>query len=514
MLQVVNVSLQFGKRVLFKDVNLKFLPNECYGIIGANGAGKSTFLKILAGEITPNKGEVIVGKNERISTLAQNQNAFDDLTAINTVIGGHQRLAEIMALKEKYYALPELTEQQGNELGDLEAEFAELDGWDADSNARIMLAGLGVDEVYHDQLMRDLDAKIKVKVLLARALFGNPDILILDEPTNNLDLAGTRWLEEFLLNFKNITIIVSHNRHFLNQVCTHICDVDYNQINMFVGNYDFWYETSQLLLKQQKEANKKAEARAQELKDFIARFSANASKSRQATSRKKELEKLTIEDLKPSSRKYPYINFECAREPGNEILAVENLTVKGYFANVSFRVNKGEKIAFLTDKSVRIDKLFNVIMGLEKADNGQVQMGKTITPSYLPADYRTYFEGVDLNLLDWLKQYATDTNETFIRSWLGRMLFSGEEALKKASVLSGGERVRCMFAKTMLEQGNLLILNEPTNHLDLESITALNQGMIKSKAVMLFYTSDEEIINTVATRIIDLREHSMTDKFI
>ncbi len=514
MMQVVNVSLQFGKRVLFKDVNLKFLPNECYGIIGANGAGKSTFLKILAGEITPNKGEVIVGKNERISTLAQNQNAFDELTAINTVIGGHQRLAEIIALKEKYYALPELTEQQGNELGDLEAEFAELDGWDADSNARIMLAGLGVDEEYHDQPMRDLDAKIKVKVLLARALFGNPDILILDEPTNNLDLAGTRWLEEFLMEFKNITIIVSHNRHFLNQVCTHICDVDYNQINMFVGNYDFWYETSQLLLKQQKEANKKAEARAQELKDFIARFSANASKSRQATSRKKELEKLTIADLKPSSRKYPYINFEVAREPGNEILAVENLTVKGYFENVSFRVNKGEKIAFLTDKSVRIDKLFNVIMGKEKADSGRVQMGKTITPSYLPADYRAYFEGVDLNLLDWLKQYSADTNETFIRSWLGRMLFSGEEALKKASVLSGGERVRCMFAKTMLEQGNLLILNEPTNHLDLESITALNQGMIKSKAVMLFYTSDEEIINTVATRIIDLREHSMTDKFV
>ena len=514
MIQVVNVSLQYGKRVLFKDVNLKFLPGECYGIIGANGAGKSTFLKILAGEITPNKGEVVVGKNQRISTLAQNQNAFDELTVINTVIGGHQRLAEIIAEKEKYYALPEMTEEQGNALGALEAEFAELDGWDADSNARIMLSGLGVAEDLHDLPMKDLDAKVKVKVLLARALFGNPDILILDEPTNNLDLAGTHWLEEFLLEFKNITIIVSHNRHFLNQVCTHICDVDFNQINMFVGNYDFWYETSQLLLKQQKEANKKAEARAQELKDFIARFSANASKSRQATSRKKELEKLTIEDIKPSSRKYPYINFECAREPGNEILAVENLTVDGYFRNVSFRVNKGEKVAFLTDKSVRMDKLFNCIMGIEKADSGTVTIGKTITTSYLPADYRSYFEGVNLNLLDWLKQYSADTNETFIRSWLGRMLFSGEEAMKKASVLSGGERVRCMLAKTMLEQGNLLIFNEPTNHLDLESITALNQGMIRSKAVMLFYTSDEEIINTVATRVIEITGDKMHDRVL
>ncbi len=514
MIQVVNVSLQYGKRVLFKDVNLKFLPGECYGIIGANGAGKSTFLKILAGEITPNKGEVVVGKNQRISTLAQNQNAFDDLTVINTVIGGHQRLAEIIALKEKYYALPDMTEEQGNELGALEAEFAELDGWDADSNARIMLSGLGVDEELHEQKMKDLDAKIKVKVLLARALFGNPDILILDEPTNNLDLAGTHWLEEFLLDFKNITIIVSHNRHFLNQVCTHICDVDFNQINMFVGNYDFWYETSQLLLKQQKEANKKAEARAQELKDFIARFSANASKSRQATSRKKELEKLTIEDIKPSSRKYPYINFECVREPGNEILAVENLTVDGFFRNVSFRVNKGEKIAFLTDKSFRMDKLFNCIMGLEKPDSGTVTIGKTITTSYLPVDYRNYFENCDLNLLDWLKQYSTDTNETFIRSWLGRMLFSGEEALKQANVLSGGERVRCMLAKTMLEQGNLLIFNEPTNHLDLESITALNQGMERTKAVMLFYTSDEEIINTVATRVIEITADKMHDRVL
>jgi ATPase subunit of ABC transporter with duplicated ATPase domains len=460
----------------------------------------------------PNKGEVIVGKKERISTLAQNQNEFDGLTAVNTVVGGHERLAKIMAEKEKYYSLTEFTEQQGNELAELEGEFAELDGWDADPNARMILSGLGVGEEHHDKTMGELDGKIKVKVLLARALFGNPDILILDEPTNNLDLNGTHWLEEFLLNFKNTVIIVSHNRHFLNKVCTHICDVDFTQINMYVGNYDFWYETSQLLLRQQKEANKKAEARADELKEFIARFSANASKSRQATSRKKELEKLTIDDLKPSSRKYPYINFEIGREVGNEILSVENLTANGYFKNVSFRINRGEKVVFLTDKSVIVDKLFNCIMGIEKADSGQVTMGKTITPSYLPQDYRKFFDGLKLNLLDWLKQYSKDTNETFIRSWLGRMLFSGEEALKTADVLSGGERVRCMLAKTMLAQGNLLVLCEPTNHLDLESITALNEGIKKYKGVLLLYTGDEEIMQTTANRVIEINENKFTDK--
>lgn len=512
MIQAVNVSLQYGKRVLFKDVNLKFLPNECYGIIGANGAGKSTFLKILSGEIAPNKGEVIVGKKERVSTLSQNQNAFDKLSVVNTVIGGHSRLAKIMEEKEKYYALTDFTEEQGNALAELEGEFAELDGWEADPNARVMLSGLGVEEKYHDMPMGELDGKVKVKVLLARALFGNPDILILDEPTNNLDLNGTHWLEEFLLDFKNTVIIVSHNRHFLNKVCTHICDVDYSQINMFVGNYDFWYETSQLLLRQQKEANKKAEARADELKEFIARFSANASKSRQATSRKKELEKLTIEDIKPSSRKYPYINFECEREVGNEILAVQNLTANGYFKNVSFRINRGEKVVFLTDKSVIIDKLFNCITGEDRADSGEVMVGKTITTSYLPQNYDKYFDGIKLNLLDWLKQYSKDTNEMFIRSWLGRMLFSGEEALKTANVLSGGEKVRCMLAKTMLKQGNLLVMGEPTNHLDLESITALNEGMKKYRGVMLFYTSDEEIMQTVATRVIEVNENRFVDK--
>ncbi|MDR0384081.1 MAG: ATP-binding cassette domain-containing protein [Christensenellaceae bacterium] len=487
MLQTVNISLQYGKRVLFKEVNLKFNAGECYGIIGANGAGKSTFLKILSGEITANKGEVIVGKNERISTLAQDQNAFNEMSAVNAVISGHKRIAEINKMLE--------TETDGDKLAVLYEEYGELDGWNADTDARKILSGLGIDDGFHDKIMGELDAKIKVKVLLARTLFGNPDILILDEPTNNLDLHGTHWLEDFLLDFKNTVIIVSHNRHFLNKVCTRICDVDFGQINMFIGNYDFWYETSQLLLRQQKDANKKAEARADELKEFIARFSANASKSRQATSRKKELEKLTIEDIKPSSRKYPYINFEIEREVGNEILAVN-------YKHINFRLNKGDKVAIMCQNSKLVDELFNAIANNESG----VEIGKTIKLSYLPQNYDNYFNGVKLNLLDWLKQYSKDTNETFIRGWLGRMLFSGEEALKTAEVLSGGEKVRCMLAKTMLNQGNLLIMNEPTNHLDLESITALNEGMKRYKGVMLFYTSDEQIIETVANRTFYITE--------
>jgi ATPase subunit of ABC transporter with duplicated ATPase domains len=512
MISAINVSLQYGKRVLFKDVNLKFNAGECYGIIGANGSGKSTFLKVLSGEITPNKGEIVKERNRRLSVLAQNQNMFDNLTAVNAVMAGHTKLFSIMQEKDKLEQLDNMTDAQGNRLAELWGEFAELDGYDADSNARTMLNDLGVDETIHDTLMADLDAKIKVKVLLASALFGNPDILILDEPTNNLDIKGVHWLEDFLFDFKNTVIIVSHNRHFLNKVCTHICDVDYSQINMFVGNYDFWYETSQLLLRQQKDANKKAEQRADELKEFIARFSANASKSRQATSRKKELEKLTIEDLKPSSRKYPYINFDLEREVGNEILAVDGLTSNGFFKNVCFRVNKGDRIGFLCDRSTTLSRLFDCIMGEVKPDAGSVEFGKTITASYLPADNRQFFDGVKLNLVDWLKQFSKDTNETFIRSWLGRMLFSGEEALKQAHVLSGGEKVRCMLAKTMLAKGNLLILDEPTNHLDLESITALNEGMKKYKGVMLFATQDEEILATVANRIIDIRGDKVVDK--
>jgi len=514
MISAVNVSLQFGKRVLFKDVNIKFNSGECYGIIGANGSGKSTFLKVLSGEITPNKGEIVKERNKRLSVLNQNQNAFDHLTAVNTVISGHEKLFKVMQEKEKLEVLEDMTEKQGNRLGELWGEFAELDGYEAEPNARSMLNDLGIEGSYHDILMKDLDAKIKVKVLLAQALFGNPDILILDEPTNNLDFKSAKWLEEFLMDFKNTVIVVSHNRHFLNKVCTHIADVDFGQIQLFVGNYDFWYETSQLLLRQQKDANKKAEQRAEELKDFIARFSANASKSRQATSRKKELERLTIEDLKPSSRKYPYINFDIEREPGNDILVVENLTLDGYFKNVSFRLQKGERVGVLGDKNLIIAKLFDCIMGEIKPTSGTVEFGKTITPSYLPADYRSFFDNVDLNLVDWLKQFSKDTNETYIRSWLGRMLFSGEEALKKAKVLSGGEKVRCMLARTMLKQGNFLILDEPTNHLDLESITALNEGMKKYKGVMMFATHDEEILNTVATRIMEISEDKFVDKLM
>ncbi|MCL2846574.1 MAG: ATP-binding cassette domain-containing protein [Firmicutes bacterium] len=515
MITASNVSLQYGKRVLFKDVNIKFHSGECYGIIGANGAGKSTFLKILSGEISPNKGDVIVPRGKRISVLAQNQNAFDNLTAVDTVIGGHEKLFKLKAEQDELYALGDaLTDKQGERLAVIMNDFAELDGWEADPNARTMLSELGLPGELHDTLMSELDAKLKVKVLLARALFGNPDILIMDEPTNNLDIKSVHWLEDFLLEFPNTTIIVSHNRHFLNKVCTHICDVDYSQISTFVGNYDFWYETSQLILRQQKEANKKAEARADELKEFIARFSANASKSKQATSRKKELANLKIEDIKPSSRKYPYINFDMEREAGNEILVVENLTLDGYFKNVSFRVNKGDKIGFLSNKSLILSKLFDCIAGKIKPDGGEITFGKTITTSYLPSDYREYFDGVELNLVDWLKQFSTDTNETFIRSWLGRMLFAGEESLKEARVLSGGEKVRCMMAKTMLNRGNLLILDEPTNHLDLESITSLNEGMKKYKGVMLFATHDEEILATVANRIIEVNQDSFTDKLM
>ncbi|MCL2621699.1 MAG: ATP-binding cassette domain-containing protein [Firmicutes bacterium] len=512
MIQAINVSLQYGKRILFSDVNLKFTAGNCYGVIGANGSGKSTFLKVLSGEITPNKGEVAIGKNERLSVLAQNQNAFDDFTVINAVVGGHEILSKIAEKKEKYYALENMTEKQGIELAELEMQFAELGGWEAESEAENLLAGIGVGKEYFYESVADLDAKLKVKVLLARALFGNPDVLILDEPTNNLDIQSVRWLEEFLLNFQNTVIIVSHNRHFLNKVCTHICDVDYSKINMFVGNYDFWYQTSQLILRQMKESNKKAEQRADELKDFIARFSANASKSKQATSRKKELERLTIEDIKPSSRKYPYINFDITTEMGNDCLVVENLTLQGFFSNVSFRINRADKVAFLSPKSLIITKLFDCLMGKIKADSGTITFGKTVVASYMPQDNREFFDGVKLNLVDWLKQYSKEQNETFIRSWLGRMLFSGEESQKAANVLSGGEKVRCMLAKTMLVGGNFLVLDEPTNHLDLESIESLNEGMKKFKGCMLFTTHDEEILNTVANRIIEINETKVIDK--
>lgn len=511
MIQVNNVSLQFGGRVLFKDVNLRFTKGNCYGIIGANGAGKSTFLKILSGEIEPNKGDIAIDKGERMSILSQNQNAFDELTVIDTVLGGFQRLIEVRDEKDALYAKPDFNEADGMRAGELESEFAELGGWESESEVQSMLLGLGLKVEKHTELMANIDPKDKVKVLIARAIFGNPDILVLDEPTNNLDVKSTTWLENFLLDFQNTVIVVSHNRHFLNKVCSHICDVDYGAINIYVGNYDFWYETSQLLLRQQKDLNKKKETRAQELKDFIARFSANASKSRQATSRKKELEKLTIDDIRPSSRKYPYIDFRYEREIGNDILKVENLTKKGFFEKVSFTVKHGDKIAFLCDKNLSITMLYDTIMGLEKADSGTVTWGKTITPTYLPQDNRQFFENCELSLVDWLKQFSKDTDEGYIRSWLGRMLFSGEEALKSANVISGGEKVRCMMARAMLNEGNVLILDEPTNHLDLESITALNNGMKNFKGCLLFCSHDYEIMQTVANRIIEILPNGFRD---
>lgn len=514
MIQVNNVCVQFGSHKLFDEVNLKFTKGNCYGIIGANGAGKSTFLKVLSGELQPQKGEVVVTPGERMSVLNQNQEAFNDYTVIDTVLQGHKRLVEIMKEKDALYAKPDFSEEDGMKAAELEAEFAELGGWEAESDAGILLNGLGVDTSLHYSMMGTLDAPIKVKVLLAQALFGNPDILILDEPTNNLDIKSVRWLEEFLINFENILIIVSHNRHFLNNVCTHICDVDYGKINIYLGNYDFWYETSQLLLRQQKEANKKMEARAKELQEFIARFSANASKSRQATSRKKELEKLTINDIKPSTRKYPYINFEMEREAGNDILMVENLTKPGIFENVSFVVNKGDKIGIVSDKSTTISALFNIIAGIDKDFTGTVKWGKTITFSYLPQNFNSYFDNCDLSLVEWLGQFSKEQEQTYLRSWLGRMLFSGEEGLKKAKVISGGEKVRCMLAKMMLTSGNLLIFDEPTNHLDLESITALNKGLINYKGNLLLTSHDQELMQTVCNRIIKITDKKVFDKVI
>ena len=513
MIQAANVSLAFGGRTLYKEVNLKFTKGNCYGIIGANGAGKSTFLKILTGDIEPNTGEVIITPGERMSVLEQNQNKYDNETVLDTVLLGHKRLMEIQKEKDALYAKPDFSDEDGIRAGELETEFAELGGWEADGEAKSLLQNLGVEESCFYDLMSSLDAKIKVKVLLAQALFGNPDILILDEPTNNLDFKTIRWLENFLLDFENIVIIVSHNRHFLNKVCTHICDVDFGEINMYLGNYDFWYETSQLLARQAKDQNKKAEQRAKELKDFIARFSANASKSKQATSRKKELEKLTLEDFRPSSRKYPYVDFKPEQEVGKEILKVEGLTKVGMFKNLSFTVEHDQKIVFLSSNSMVLTTLFNILSGKEEADSGTIHWGKTIKYSYLPQDNREFFDDCHLSIVDWLRQYSKDKTESYVRGWLGRMLFSGEESLKEVNVLSGGEKVRCMLAKIMLESGNFLMLDEPTNHLDLESITSLNKGMTNFKGSMLFATGDQEIIETVANRIIDIvDENTIIDK--
>lgn len=507
MIQVNNVSLKFGKRVLFEDVNIKFTNGNCYGLIGANGSGKSTFLKILSGELETTTGEVVISKNERLSILKQDHYQFDDKRVIDVVIMGNSKLYEIMEEKNKMYAQTEFSEEDGMKLANLEAEFMDLDGWNAESDASTLLNNLGVKDEYHYVLMGELPVKLRVKVLLAQALFGNPDILLLDEPTNSLDIEAIKWLEEFLINFNNTVIIVSHDRHFLNKVCTHIADIDYGKIKLYVGNYDFWYESSELLQKQMRDSNKKKEEKIKELQAFIARFSANASKSKQATSRKKMLDKIQLDEIVPSSRKYPYIDFKIEKPAGKEILKVENLTKvvdgKKILDKVSFTVLKGDKIAILANNDMVKTTLFNILSGKEKYDKGSIEWGKTIVPGYLPQDNTEYFD-IDKNIIEWIGQYYDIKDETVLRGFLGRMLFSGDDVFKKVNVLSGGEKMRCMLSKLMLEGPNFLILDEPTNHLDLESITSLNKGLINFQGEVLFTSRDYELNSTVANRIIEI----------
>lgn len=521
MVSVSNVSLRYGKRVLFDDVNIKFAPGNCYGVIGANGAGKSTFLKILSGEIEPQTGNVSIGTGERMSVLKQNQFAYDEFPVLQTVIMGNQRLYDIMQEKDALYAKADFSDADGERAAELEAEFAEMNGWDAESDAASLLSGLGIREDLHYTLMGDLNASEKVRVLLAQALFGDPDILLLDEPTNNLDVESSIWLEGFLANFKNTVIVVSHDRHFLDQVCTHIVDIDFAKVKMYAGNYTFWYESSQLALRQRQDQNKKVEDKRKELEEFIRRFSANASKSKQATSRAKLLEKLTIDDIQPSSRKYPYIHFKPEREPGDQILTVENLTYTGedgqkLFENVSFSMGRQDKIFLYSRDSLAVTALLDILAGVKQPDSGTFKWGVTITNSYFPNDTGrdAYFQDVDLNLVDWLRQFSVEKDESFIRGFLGRMLFSGEESLKKATVLSGGEKVRCMLSKMMLSGANALLLDEPTNHLDLESIEAENRGLIEFKGPVLFSSHDHQFVQTIANRIIELAPNGMLDKLM
>lgn len=515
MIQVKDVTLKFGKRVLFEDVNIKFTAGNCYGLIGANGAGKSTFLKLLSGEIETSSGEVIISKGERLSTLKQDHYAYENYTVMDTVIMGNTRLYQIMKEKNELYSHTEFTDEDGMRLAELEGEFQELNGWEAESEAGELLSNLGIDVLLHYSLMSEIPAKLKVKVLLAQALFGNPDILLLDEPTNNLDMDAINWLEEFLINYSNTVIVVSHDRHFLNKVCTHIADIDYNKIKLYIGNYDFWYESSQLALKQMKEANKKKEEKIKELQDFIARFSANASKSKQATSRKKMLEKIELDEIVPSSRKYPYIDFKPEKPSGKEILTVKNLckTVDGkkILNKASFSVLKGDKIAFVGSDDLAKTMLFKILMGEEKFDSGEVIWGKTITKSYFPQDNSAYFTK-DVNIMEWIGEYYNIDDETVLRSFLGRMLFSGEDVFKKVPVLSGGEKARCMLSKCMLEARNMLILDEPTAHLDLESITSLNNGLIKYDSELLFASHDHQFVSTIANRIIEILPTGIIDR--
>lgn len=507
MLTVNNLSVIFPDKKLFEDVNLIFNPGNCYGVIGANGAGKSTFLKILSGEKEPTKGNVTIDKNTRLSKLNQDHYAFEENSVMDTVLMGNKKLYDIQKEKDAIYMKPDFSDEDGMRAAELEAEFQELGGYEAEAEISSLLQGLGITTEHHFMLMKDLKESDKVKVLLAQALFGNPGILLLDEPTNGLDLKAILWLEDFLMDFQGIVIIVSHDRYFLNEVCTHMVDVDYGKINMFVGNYDFWYESSQLALRMQKEQNKKKEDKIKELQDFIQRFSANKSKSKQATSRKKLLDKITLDDIKPSSRRYPFVGFELSREVGNEILNVENLTVEQngnkLIDNLSFRVNKGDKIGFIGNE-IAITKFFEIINGNDDDYTGEYKWGQTITHTYFPKDNTRFFEDCDLNLIDWLRQFSEEKSEIHIRGFLGKMLFSGDEALKKANVLSGGEKVRMMFSKMMVTPANVLVFDQPTNHLDLESIEAVNNGLITFKSNILFTSLDHQFVSSVANRIIEI----------
>ena len=521
MIQVNNLSLQFGKRILFEDVNVKFVEGNCYGVIGANGAGKSTFLKILTGDQDPTRGRISIEPGKRMAVLSQDHYKFDDFSVLNTVMMGHIELWKIMQEKDAIYAKEDFSEADGMRASELEGVFAEMDGWNAETDAATILSNLGISEDQHYTLMADMPGELKVRILLAQALFGNPDILVLDEPTNDLDIKTISWLEDFLLDFKNTVIVVSHDRHFLDTVCTHICDIDYGKINLFTGNYTFWYKYSQLVSRQMGDKNKKLEEKRKELQEFISRFSANASKSKQATSRRKLLDKLQLEDIKPSSRKYPGIIYEQEREAGDQILHIEGLSAAMHgaslFKKVDLNVAKGDKIAFISKNSNAISRFFDIITGEAEADSGTYHYGTTIKTTYLPSDNSSFFQDGSLNLIDWLRQYATsdeERDEVYLRGFLGRMLFSGEEALKSSSVLSGGEKVRCIISRMLFGKGNLLILDEPTNHLDLESITAFNNALINFPGTILFASHDHEFVQTVANRIVELTPNGFVDKLM
>lgn len=516
MLQVNDLSVTFGDRTLYKDVDLKFLPGNCYGLIGANGAGKSTFLKVLSGDIEPSRGNVSVGKNERIAVLSQDQFAFDEETVLDTVIMGHTQMHAVMRERDEIYMKPDFNEEDGMRAAELEAEFAELGGYEAEAEAGELLEGLGIETGLHDKQMSELEADKKVRVLLAQALFGNPDILLLDEPTNQLDLETIRWLEDFLMDFRNTVIVVSHDRHFLNNVCTHIADIDFGKISLYVGNYDFWYHASQLAQQQRKNQKMKADQKAEQLRSFIQRFASNRSKARQATSRRKMLDKLTLDEFPASTRKFPYVEFKPERLPGNVIVEVLGLThaVEGVnvWDNYNFTVNRGDKIAFLGSDLFNT-VFFEILMGELEPDEGEVRWGQTIVPGYFPKNHDDFFEAGD-PIIDWLRQYSTDKSDTFVRGFLGRMLFTGDEVFKKSTVLSGGEKVRCMLSKLMLEDANVLVMDEPTNHLDLEAITSLNDGLTRFPGVLLFTTPDQEFIETVANRIIEFTPNGIIDRYM